>query len=100
MKLFKHLQKFFKSKGEYPCEQMLGSRSSVNRLANFWENNNDDLGLIVAVYILDFVKSRSVTKREIDAYKQACGDVMSVFEKCYHEKELRVNQSLKPKDSD
>lgn len=95
--MIKELQKYFTNKrtrkGGLPCERILGTNTSVNNFAEFWDRNGDDLMLISAVKLHEFESESTFTMDELVTYKKGMADVALFFKKCWDEREMKREET-------
>lgn len=83
----KELQKYLKRgrRAEGACADVLGNTTLVNKFAQFWKEQGDDLMLVSAVKLHEYELSTDYTKEEMQAYKKGLADLALFFNQCWLE---------------
>ena len=73
------------------CTKLLGSMFAVHRFGGFWAQHGDDMAVVAADALLDYVASEApVDSNSVAVYKLAQKDFMKFFLQCYKESEDNV----------
>lgn len=95
--MISELRKFIKRgrKAADACADILGNSEAVNKFAQFWEYNGDDLMLISAVRLHEYTGGEHVfTKEELGAYKKGVADIAMFFKQCSDEIEKKKRDAI------
>jgi len=68
-----------------PCEGLLGSTAKVQAFAKFWENNGDDLMVIVADSLNNYCSENNINSEQHAAFKAGQVSLGNFFLQCYME---------------
>jgi hypothetical protein len=74
------------------CEKILGDSTKVNRFAQFWRDNKEDLAVIGVNELFEFSSTQAYSRSEIDFYRIGLKSIGQFFEKCYLEVEAKREQ--------
>lgn len=72
------------------CAKLLGSMFAVHRFGGFWEHHGDDMQVVAANALLDYMANNSVGSDDVDAYKKAQSDFIKFFLQSLQESEDNV----------
>jgi len=93
--MIENIRQFFKnqSKEGKECQKVLGNTKKLGEFAKFWENNGNDIAVVVAGKLIDFSTSREYTEKEFAAYKEGLQEVGIFLGLCWTEYEMLKQDS-------
>tara|TARA_R100000656_G_scaffold112040_2_gene84062 strand:+ start:2214 stop:2501 length:288 start_codon:yes stop_codon:yes gene_type:complete len=87
--IFKHLRKYLTNRKDVKfCQGVLGAKDKVSKFHQFWNTNGEDLMVVSAYLVHEFVTNNEFTPQELNAYKKAISDMGAFYHKCYEEREM------------
>lgn len=89
----KNLRTYHKNRqreGSY-LEKLFGNNAKIIKFSQFYEKHQDDLELIVAVKLNEFVSDPKAefNSKEIDFYKRGLAEIGKIFAECHEEEQLK-----------
>jgi|TARA_Y100000296_G_C5171208_1_gene257379 hypothetical protein len=73
--------------GREYCHGVLGDKHKVSECHQIWAKNSEELMLIGAYLINEFVTMNEYTPKELSAYQKGISDFGQFFHSCYKERE-------------
>lgn len=77
-----------KEKSEKKGLGVLGYKKDVKAFAIFWEQQGDNLAVVAADRLINFLIENDIDSKEARAYKKAQQDMNKFFIECWKEREL------------
>lgn len=74
------------------CEKILGTNTAVNKFAGFWDKSQDDLMVVAAVKLNEYLSGNTFTADELTAYRKGLADVSLFFAACSVEREEKIKE--------
>lgn len=74
------------------CEKILGTNEAVNEFALFWDNFQDDLMIVAAVKLNEYLSGGSFNADELAAYRKGMADMSLFFAACKMERDEKLEE--------
>jgi len=84
MRIWQVVKKYWE-KGENEMEQLFGSKKSVNKLANSWDNTSEELQIMAIHCLNEYTTNNNFEKKELIAYKKGLNEIPKILMKCFKE---------------
>ena len=86
--MIQDLKKYLSIEGD-TCKDLLGTNTEVIKFSQFWEENSENIGLIIAISLFNYTQSGNRSSEEVATFKEGLLALSGFFQKAYNETEGR-----------